>query len=1329
MKMYEALGGRIREAREARGLDQLALAKALNPPVGQQAVSGWERGASRPRLAMVRSLAQALDVPEEELAELGKYAGADASALPLEQVLPFDTLSEYAFEAFCRDLLSHEHGGANAYIRGGRGHKQGGFDVMLDIRGERIGVQVKRREDFGPGKVHEAVRAADPALKVTRPQIALSRAVASPRARDAIAEHDGWELFDGTGLSERVRRLDPDRAAQLVGKWFPKHLKSFLGVEHPSMWLDVADWVPASTGAFLFDTGVPFVGRAKELEELRAAVSRGGLIVVEAGAGSGKSRLIVEFAQGAQRDVRVAEPRLLDPKQFDLLPTGAPVIVVDDAGHDPTMTVTLVRGIFRERPESSVILTVQPTRRQVLDLALKDVLNASPTIVTLEDLTPPQAKKLALAIIGEDGTERIAEAIASIGYDCPLVVVQASKLYAQGGIELTDLVSSGTLHDTVWLRSIESQELPAGALEVLEAIALVQPLRLDDPNARDAVEDLSGVSGRKLERAFDALQDAGLVAANGNSRRVVPDLLGEALVARQISPRSGIDASAVDVASRLQGALLLHALFNATVADWHARRAGSTEAPSARLWDAVAREITAATTSTRAQMLAEIEPLGRLNPLKAIELVKLASSQASADADPQRTDVLRAAAPFLAKAGEDISALPDVVRMLFEIGREDSRAENQTPEHAMRLLRELGSYHPRRGESFHLAYVAAVKRLVVSAPDDATRAAAIGLLEPLTATRAEWTSAFDLTITMHTSAIALDRVASVRDAVLQVATEHCLGDARTARAATTVLGALLRTADDEREFEAALALLVTVLQSETVHPLASLDANEALLRAARFGDERWRGMARDARAGLRDDRLFVVVRQMVSMWDWMDDGDFGDDAEGSAIERLDELARVRNEAAREALLAQIKDGTSLREALADGLHSISRVGAEPAGLGALLWYLLESGSFLATDITGSVAASAMDDVDCLLTQAPLAWSLRNDPVAALGYATELAGTGPKGAGVVARAIAHSPDALGEALASGLVDTLVDHGDSGTLRPLISAAARSNSAREASATITRIGFGSSQHLAHEAAMALVSDLSSGEVPWLTLTPVERASLLDQFTDTPDIDDHWIGKLLDLQLGLEPFEVLRLMQRRIERLLEDGTRYFVMPLDWRDAPSFSKSVAQEPLLRAALAWFDGFEDRRHRREGAQLLTAIAEGFGPGVQRLAVDIATGSAVGGPEGLRSVLAAAPRDFVFDEPTVVSELVGKAMPNGQEMVDAVISGCVASSVPSFGSRTIGEPDPTDVARKARAEQILASLGRDDPVRPLYEKLVKVSDANLRWQEESDRNFPERRRW
>lgn len=146
---YQKLGPVIRAARGARGLEQADLARMLN--VGQQAVSAWELGSSRPRAKQLAALAGILGVGIDEPRLLGEYEqSATPVAPPRMLTLPLGALSEDAFEAFCRDLARALFPRREVSRNGSRGFKQHGVDVIVDGEGERIGIQCKRHETFGP---------------------------------------------------------------------------------------------------------------------------------------------------------------------------------------------------------------------------------------------------------------------------------------------------------------------------------------------------------------------------------------------------------------------------------------------------------------------------------------------------------------------------------------------------------------------------------------------------------------------------------------------------------------------------------------------------------------------------------------------------------------------------------------------------------------------------------------------------------------------------------------------------------------------------------------------------------------------------------------------------------------------------------------------------------------------------------------------------------------------------------------------------------------------------------------------------------------------------
>ncbi len=122
--VFEELGGVVRAARDRLGMEQADLAARVG--VGQQAVSTWERGKSRPRRAMVRAVAETLQLDEELLLEAGGYRAGSASemrppARPLARSLPLEELPPIRLEDLVTELLQALHPGGHATRYGGPG--------------------------------------------------------------------------------------------------------------------------------------------------------------------------------------------------------------------------------------------------------------------------------------------------------------------------------------------------------------------------------------------------------------------------------------------------------------------------------------------------------------------------------------------------------------------------------------------------------------------------------------------------------------------------------------------------------------------------------------------------------------------------------------------------------------------------------------------------------------------------------------------------------------------------------------------------------------------------------------------------------------------------------------------------------------------------------------------------------------------------------------------------------------------------------------------------------------------------------------------------------
>jgi len=238
--VYDALGSILRRAREGKGLEQAEVARELG--VGQQAISAWECGRSRPRRKALRAVAELLGLTESELLAAGAYATSDAAAPPVAprtRALPLAGLTPERFEDFTVEIMKALVPGAHVTRFGGPGDKQEGIDVVAadSTTGEiRATAQCKRHATFGKAAVAQAVNAVE--IDAPRHHLFLSRETASPGARLEMSRHPGWSLWDGESTSQYIQhQMSLDAAVRLVDSFFPGHREPFLGVRAPGPWL------------------------------------------------------------------------------------------------------------------------------------------------------------------------------------------------------------------------------------------------------------------------------------------------------------------------------------------------------------------------------------------------------------------------------------------------------------------------------------------------------------------------------------------------------------------------------------------------------------------------------------------------------------------------------------------------------------------------------------------------------------------------------------------------------------------------------------------------------------------------------------------------------------------------------------------------------------------------------------------------------------------------------------------------------------------------------------------------------------------------------------
>lgn len=263
------------------------------------------------------------------------------------------------------------------------------------------------------------------------------------------------------------------------------------------------------------------MGRDEDLRHLRELVELGSPLVLLVGRGGiGKTRLLRELAATEnERDVRFVRPGTVSPQAFELLPDGAPVIVIDDAADIEHDLVSLVGGVTSARPEATVILSTRP--RSLPHLMAKfeiSELVANSFTIELGDLPISDAEGLATEALGESANLARAEGLAAVGYDCPFLIVIAAHLMKGGKLSDKDLGSHDALRRLILDRfaSIVVSGPKAGErTRLLASVAAVQPAPLDDPMFLSVIADLTRLETDQVLTSLDELEDLGLILRRG----------------------------------------------------------------------------------------------------------------------------------------------------------------------------------------------------------------------------------------------------------------------------------------------------------------------------------------------------------------------------------------------------------------------------------------------------------------------------------------------------------------------------------------------------------------------------------------------------------------------------------------------------------------------------------------------------------------------------------------------------------------------------------------------------------------------------------------------
>ncbi len=1357
-----SIGDLLRKARKANGWTQADLAAQLGGVVGQQTVSRWEQGRSTPSRENIHTLALLFGADEGAWLNAAGHtlAEIDPAVRPLVSTLPLHELHPDVFERFCADLMQLLHPEADVSLYGSRGHTQDGIDGLITRPDQsRWTFQCKRHQQFGPADVRTAVEAVG--VDADKNVLMLSR-VASPGAREEIGNHRGWALWDSEDLARKIRHeLPVERAVRLVDTYFPGHRQPFLGIAEPGPWLTTDEAYRHLESNDLFKHSWSLVGRQSVLASIQEFATtdtdRIGLLIGRGGLG--KSRLLREVARSLESErveVRFLERSTgLRPEHFETLPSQTGLVIVVDDAHEREDIGALLTGVARRRPGAKILLALRPHGMTTLarDLSLVSAHHIDLPTWKLSDLSPDEARELALEALGDAQPDEVGRRLAAVSTDCPLVAVLGGVLIRDGRLRQDEISSHESIREVVlaaFQDAIASGWAAGDAAlrqAVLDAISALQPFRADQPEFRSALEELTGVAFDRALPHIRGLEDSGVLLRRGNAIRVVPDLLGDVVLSRAaVDERSGLDSGYVHrVLGASQGAALDNLLVNIARLDWQTSSGGTR---SEAAWEPFFERFRDAGIRGRIQLLKTARRVAYYQPERAIELVGWAMTHPTQELEvadgllnsiyaPTAQTVMEELPGILRNASYHFDHLPAVLNLLWELARSDERQPNQFSDHPLRVLQDLAGYDDRKPLPYLEAVVDAIERWLASAQPGPW--SPFDVAEKLLATEGYDTSFSGHQFTMRPYLIRADVVVSIRERVidLAIAEARSLDPYRAARGIRAIEAGVRyphgffgrQVSQDERDgwtpqFVRTIERLGEIALDPAIDPTVKLAIRHALRWHAEHSTTTTGAAARAAVAAIPDDDVQQLALYVHDGWGHLtDDHDAAEDYREAAERRQRSLTEfvdvLRTRRPPSEILGLLTERLAADAAAFSGEGPSSNpdpliaelVEQEPQ-IGILMCHQLAADPGSALRRTGAVALATLAragqpiamEMAHLLVEAGLDEEVAHSFGWIRGGRTRLLeGEAP----LLARLARHPNPQVRTSIAQGLQ------------------ALASSSAAAAIELLAEIRFEDSAAVASEVMRGFGT---YGQLGWDDVPGPLRERVFAQLTTCPTIEDHRITNALEnISKAGQASEVVALLQRRVELAESPDTpdRYDALPFDPASI-SFAGYEEQVAILREICDWTAEAPDSWRRPELYFHVASSVEGAALDVLD---EYVTSGRLEEIETVTRIVADAPKNVTWDRVDFVTRLLHAASRQGEETLRAARSALHRSAVSGVRSGRPGEPYPEDVRQRDTAAAIAANLPRGSVEEAFYLDIESSAVQSIRWSTERDEHLSDGRDW
>lgn len=1327
MVKYPALGASLVSQRKVLGWTQQEFAARAS--VTQQTISKWEQGVSRPRPKELPNLALLLKTDLALLEVAAGYAFQEAiqggvpGAATYDVDLPLHFLRPDSFENFCADFLARyyrDRGGVvNRY--GGTGSKQHGIDI--EVHGSSFGVysfQCKRVEGFGAQKVNAAVGMQT--YKADLKVLLLSN-IASPRAREAIAQHDGWQLWDRVDISEKFRELPLVDRRDLVDTYFRGNRQALLGEPEAGPFMTPTEFFKGfvEPGRY-FTHGWELIGRQDELQHLIALLKDDSfLVTMLLGApGNGKTRVLREVVDLFKRERPEVSVRFVSPTEdvkahhLEELGQGAKLLIVDDA-HDRDDLGLLMRYASAPENKAKLLLALRPYGRAMVrhQASLAALDSQQVEKVELRARTKEDGAALAEYVLREcKGPAGAAEAIAELTYLTPLVTVLAAQIVAKENLapELIGNSVNFQEHVLARLEKIIAGQIVTGndvpkLQAVLRMVALLQPVVFDDPGLLNILRDVEGLEQEDVQRLLRLLSEGGVLFKRGLRHRLAPDLLADSIIERNFIDVNGAASPKVQQVFDLANSqYLTNLLVNLGRLDWRMHN-GATD--SSTLLSSVESKLKWVSEYHNPHIEA-VEAVAYYQPRLALDFASRLIEDGHGD--------LSGVCGMVRNAAFNFEYLEDACVLLWRAGKSDARPLHQQPSHGVRILKELAEFAPQKPVDY-------VEKVVDFALGLLNVPSALhGVYTPFsilegalrTDMEEQFSSGRTLTITRYR--LNLELAVDVRSRVIDAIVTCLTADShRKAFLAAGLLSEALRSpmrdVDEDADWNVMHAKLLArirdVLDDAAVHPAVLMKAAQSVSWHALYNKDADCQSRADAILALLDrDIPTRVARLVMDPWGgdtWHDDETFSRKGHQADLDRI-----ISD------LFLEFPDAEQLYQFVEHWLKEIVEVsGARLGSQQPFIDNLLKKRPDLA-----KVVMARQDDVQSLLKQfAGTALAvLMADPSRHSVLAGLLGGDSTRAWELVAEAYARQAGDFFTEADMDIVRKIFRSREPVVLRSAAYIARQIAAYKPALAVelICTVDFTVDAVATREFFMWLSH---SNTIPPEAITKQQWEALIQRITLLRQFDDNWIRAFLKKAVAAHPDEVIKMLQAR----LLAGARNFDYHALRRDRNGTGLGLLSHPegvkLLRDFVAWaVDQKAGHDLSMDVGSTVSGLCGKYGPALLELLLELLGGGTQSHVDVVGSILRSVHQTFVIEQTPFVRRALNLADVVSEQAAKNLSSALWTATVTGGRGGIVGEPFQEDLDLKAHAEVVLKGLSKLDPAYGLYSSLLKYANDNIEHQ-------------